>query len=489
MLAGLGLLAASCAEDIEPSTPQKNPAEPILKVDDLAVEKAGVLAAEAGTVVKLDDYFSADLVPAMKVIKEENVPAGGELLLKLEISKTADFADYRAIDMKRGSGEADGDILYVPTSEWDAAQIELFGKTDKPVHTYYRVPEYVALGGTDYRVNNPDYYVAEGEIDVKRCAFGYVVEQNYYVFGTYLGNNVPANGTLMLHNEDADVYDDPVFTYFFNVTEEQAATGYTLRVAPESVVKTAGAAADCYGMGRDKGALELGGPAIVINEAGPYKFEVNMQSLTYEIAVAPTSLYVPTSGATFTAKCLAIPTDNFVNYNGFAYIKDQFRLTGQKGWKPVQYGAGDDEFGTDIVLGSSNWLKLPEKSPAGLYYLQVNTVKLNYTAIAVESLGMIGSFNDWDEAKDVEMKHNANFNVWTGELTLEAGAEFKLRANKAWNVQVGSAKGASNIVTPGTAYETLTTNDGGTLLVTEAGTYTVTFDCSTLPYKLTLTKK
>ena len=494
MLAALGMLAASCAEDIEPSKPQENPAEPILKVDDIEVAKTGELVAPEGETlpsIKLEKYLSSDLVPAVKVEKEDNLPTGGELLLRLEISDTPDFAKSRSIDMTRGNGDSDSDILYVPTSQWSEAQIELFGKTDAPCHTYYRIPVYVTLAGTDYRINNPDYYALSGEADVTRLPFGYVVEDNYYVFGTYVGNNTPANAVIMEHNNEVSVYDDPVFTYVFTVDEQQATTGYTLRIAPESVRNNPnGTPEQCYGMGRDNGTLELGGEPIVVNEVGPFKLEINMQTLTWKVTSAVATLYVPTKGASFSSpKCLQLPTTDYVNYNGFAWLDTQFRLTGQKGWAPVQYGASADDTATDIVLGSGAWLKLPAKSPKGLYYMKVSTLKLNYSATAIKSLGLIGSFNNWNESADVQMTPDANKTTWKATATFEAGAEFKVRANAGWDIQVAAEKGSPAIM-PNAAYTNISIDkdNNDNFKVAEAGTYTVTLDLSKLPYTITLSK-
>ena len=73
---------------------------------------------------------------------------------------------------------------------------------------------------------------------------------------------------------------------------------------------------------------------------------------------------------------------------------------------------------------------------------------------ADHAFGVVGSFNNWGETPDVEMTAGEN-NTWTAEVELPAGAEFKVRADGAWDNNWGTA-------------------DGGNLVAETAGTYVVT---------------
>ncbi len=71
--------------------------------------------------------------------------------------------------------------------------------------------------------------------------------------------------------------------------------------------------------------------------------------------------------------------------------------------------------------------------------------------------GIVGGFNGWN-APDAVMEAAGN-DTWTGEVTLEAGTEFKVRADEQWISDWGPA-------------------EGGNFVAEKAGTYvvTITFD-------------
>ena len=93
-----------------------------------------------------------------------------------------------------------------------------------------------------------------------------------------------------------------------------------------------------------------------------------------------------------------------------------------------------------------------------------------------ETLGVIGDATPgaWDNS--TALTPSADFLVWTGDVEFKAGGEWKLRANNAWDVNLGGdmnnlSKDGSNIATPG------------------EGVYTVTLDLSKLPYTVSVAKK
>ena len=59
---------------------------------------------------------------------------------------------------------------------------------------------------------------------------------------------------------------------------------------------------------------------------------------------------------------------------------------------------------------------------------------------ADHTYGIIGGFNDWSD--DVAMEP-AGDNVWTGEVELTAGTEFKVRADGAWDYSWGAEDGSN----------------------------------------------
>ena len=83
--------------------------------------------------------------------------------------------------------------------------------------------------------------------------------------------------------------------------------------------------------------------------------------------------------------------------------------------------------------------------------------------------GLVGSFNGWDVANYVVTEVNGDWAV-AKNVTLEANAEFKFAADKAWTLSYGTGSD----VNVGTVYTTY--NNGGNMkFVGEAGAYDVYF--------------
>lgn len=88
---------------------------------------------------------------------------------------------------------------------------------------------------------------------------------------------------------------------------------------------------------------------------------------------------------------------------------------------------------------------------------------------AEHKFGIVGGFNDWGNSgiADTEMVAGEN-NSWTGEVELEAGTEFKVRADGKWDFSWGQADGSNfKAETAGTYVVTVTfVDDQGTVTVT-----------------------
>ena len=112
-------------------------------------------------------------------------------------------------------------------------------------------------------------------------------------------------------------------------------------------------------------------------------------------------------------------------------------------------------------------------APTGLYWASVNTDKLTYSLEPITTLGVIGTFNGW--GGDAEMTPDASHKVYTAEVNFPGDGEWKIRANNDWAISFGNSM------------ENMTFN-GGNLQDPGAGTYTVTFDLTTIPYTATCTK-
>lgn len=92
------------------------------------------------------------------------------------------------------------------------------------------------------------------------------------------------------------------------------------------------------------------------------------------------------------------------------------------------------------------------------------------TALAITKVGLIGSFNSWSD--DVELTFNSADLTYTGNVTLEANANFKVRFNGNWDYALGGSLDKLS------AY-------GDNISVTDAGTYKVVVDLNKATVTLT----
>ena len=123
--------------------------------------------------------------------------------------------------------------------------------------------------------------------------------------------------------------------------------------------------------------------------------------------------------------------------------------------------------GLSFTLGSDANMTIDE----GTYFWTVDLENKTATAVKVEKVGLIGSFNEWSD--DVVLTFNAEDHTYNGTVTLGENAELKVRFNGNWDYSLGGDLNRLQAV-----------NDN--CKVAEAGTYTAKLDLN--KGTLTLTK-
>ena len=123
--------------------------------------------------------------------------------------------------------------------------------------------------------------------------------------------------------------------------------------------------------------------------------------------------------------------------------------------------------GLNYTLGAGDNMTIDE----GTYFWTVNLASKTATALKVEKVGLIGSFNEWSD--DVVLTFNAEDHTYNGTVTLGENAELKVRFNGNWDYSLGGDLNRLQAV-----------NDN--CKVAEAGTYTAKLDLN--KGTLTLTK-
>jgi hypothetical protein len=188
---------------------------------------------------------------------------------------------------------------------------------------------------------------------------------------------------------------------------------------------------------------------------------INTSVTTYEGAVpAPDLLWVPGDyqGWNPAEAPNVFSPDHNGQYGGFIYFPPggtfEFKFTSAPDWNHINYGdGGDGILNTDPGAGN---LKVPGE---GNYYLQANTEDLTWD-YALRNYALIGSFNNW--SADEPLTWDSNNWRWEVTLDLEAGAEFKWRANGDWTYNLGDNEG-----------DGILEQDGANIKVEEAANYTI----------------
>lgn len=292
-----------------------------------------------------------------------------------------------------------------------------------------------------------------------------VIDEGYYLVGDMFTTEDGVNGWNTISDKqtfkhsDKDVYDDPVFTITFETTK---ANQYWKIIPKKNVDAGNFWAAGVVGPKVDgddsmTGLLTNGDAKDgKIAKAGKYKLTIDMMDYSYtleEVNYDPFIYFIgSTDGWKSNDQKLALVDDAKGVYTGFVYIADPngagFEFKFQR--KPNSW---------DNAIGASNFVtfkgaaidpqsgnNLGVNGGVGVYYIDANLSEGTIEATKVETMGLIGKFQEWDETKDVPMTWNAEeycFEVTNAGVTADG---WKFRMNKKWDVNLG---GSLNNLTAG----------------------------------------
>lgn len=481
----LSLGMVSCDDYTEPNPPaQSNPQLEIFKATDIKISKVAATTLDLQTAAA----GNADVVVA-NLDELAYFPENYDLQFMVEVATDQNFSKFTAVPAGYHYGEGVNDIYVNPNQLNDSISVN-FTKDPADIATYMRVAAY-AVQGTNYvRLGDKatNYYYSGAEpwaFTIDRVDPVRPIAAEYVLVGSFCNWDI-AQG-LPVVNTDLSVspYDNPSFQVVFDITDEQAAAGFQWKIVAKGATNldnSFGPADPALASGV---MLEAAGQdnAGVITTQGRYMIKVNMETLAYEQGLAIERLYVPGQGSSTSnfSRVLQLATDNYVNYTGVARLRNNWYLTAQPSNTGLQFRSAGNETTDDktgVVSGgliADNSAEMM-KADNGLYYLDVNVVKLTYTASPLNQISAIGAYNEWNTETAVDLTPSSNFLTWTvKDLDLPAG-EFKFCCNHAWTLSFGGA--LDNLV-----------QNGGNINVTEAGTYDITIDFSKIPYTCTMTKK
>lgn len=436
ILLGMTLLMAmvSCTEDYTDwGNPQTNPQEE-------------AVAFGNGSVAPVDVINLAD-------VKTEKVKVAS--IVAPTSSDAAYTPNYKInFDGQSFDIDADGNMA---TAELTSYIVDKYGKRPTERDIDATLDAWVSNGATAVKMATSEKF------QIKAIPEAPVIEEGYYLVGDMFTTD-DVNGwtkevAKAFNHSDKDVYEDPVFTVSFETTK---ADQYWKIIPKKNIDSGDIWAAGVVGPKVDgddsmTGTLTNGdAKAGKIAKAGKYKLTINMMDYTYtieEVNYDPFIYFIgATDGWTNAEQKLALVDDAKGVYTGYLYCADPNGWGNQFKFQRVA-GSYDNEinsgaFSTFSGAATSEGGNIGVNAGEGVYYFDVNLGEGTITATKVETMGMIGGFNNWDG--DEPMKWNAE--EYCFEATFKApnagvtADGWKFRVNGGWDINLG---GSINNLTAG----------------------------------------
>ena len=458
ILLGMTLLMSmvSCTEDYTDwGNPQTNPQEEAVAFGNGSVTPVDVInLAEVAT----------EKVKVASIVAPTSSDAAYTPTYKINIGG-------QAFDIDAEGNMAKADLVnYI---------VDKFGKRPKEHDIDATLDAWVSNGATAIKMATSETF------QVKAIPEAPVIEEGYYLVGDMFFKTKDQNGwtkedAKAFKHSDKDVYDDPVFTITFETTK---ADQYWKIIPKKNIDADDLWAAGVVGPKVDgdasmTGALTNGdAKAGKIAKAGKYKLTINMMDYSYtleEVNYDPFIYFIgSTDGWQSYDQKLALVDDAKGVYTGFVYIADPngagFEFKFQRKPNSWDNAIGASNFVTfkGAAIDPQNGNNLGVNGGVGVYYIDAKLSEGTIEATKVETMGLIGKFQEWDETKDVPMTWNAEeycFEVTNAGVTADG---WKFRMNKKWDVNLGGSlnnltAGGNDIKVAGNTiklYPTRKTND------------------------------
>lgn len=354
--------------------------------------------------------------------------------------------------------DADGNMA---TAELTSYIVDKWGKRPTERDIDATLDAWVSNGSTAVKM------ATSATFQVKAIPEAPVIEDGYYLVGDMF--NVEAVGDApavdgwntvsakqAFKHSDKDIYDDPVFTITFETTK---ADQYWKIIPKKNVDAGNFWAAGVVGPKVDgddsmTGLLTNGdAKAGKIAKAGKYKLTIDMMDYSYtleEVNYDPFIYFIgSTDGWKSNDQKLALVDDAKGVYTGYVYLADpnaagfEFKFQRAQGNWDTAIDAGKFVSFGGAAIGVKNG-NIGVNAGEGVYYMDVNLSECTITATKVETMGMIGVFNDW--AGDAKMTWNAEEYCFEATNVGVTADGWKFRVNGGWDINLG---GSLNNLTAG----------------------------------------
>lgn len=446
----------SCTEDYTDwGNPQSNPQEEAVSFGD-------------GSVTPVDVINLADVTTEKVKVASIVAPTSSDAVYTPNYKINFDGQSF---DIDADGNMAKADLVNYITNK--------YGKRPKERDIDATLDAWQSNGSTAVKM------VTSETFQVKAIPEAPFIDNGYYLVGDMFTTD-DVNGwtkgvAKAFNHSEKDVYDDPVFTVSFETTK---ADQYWKIIPKKNIDADDLWAPGVVGPKVDgddsmTGALTNGeAKAGKIAKAGKYKLTINMMDYSYTIEEVNYDPFIYFIGSTDGWKSndqkLALVDDAKGVYTGYVYLADPnnagFEFKFQRAKDNWETAIGASTFVTfkESAIGVANG-NLGVKDGEGVYYMDVNLSEGTITATKVETMGIMGGFNNW--AGDAPMTWNAE--EYCFEATFEApnvgvtADGWKFRVNGEWAINLGGSinnltAGGDNITVAGKTvklYPTRKTND------------------------------
>ena len=339
--------------------------------------------------------------------------------------------------------DADGNMA---TAELTSYIVDKYGKRPTERDIDATLDAWVSNGATAVKMATSEKF------QIKAIPEAPVIEEGYYLVGDMFTTD-DVNGwtkevAKAFNHSDKDVYEDPVFTVSFETTK---ADQYWKIIPKKNIDSGDIWAAGVVGPKVDgddsmTGTLTNGdAKAGKIAKAGKYKLTINMMDYTYtieEVKYDPFIYFIgATDGWTNAEQKLALVDDAKGVYTGYLYCADPNGWGNQFKFQRVA-GSWDNEinsgaFSTFSGAATSEGGNIGVNAGEGVYYFDVNLGEGIIKATKVETMGIIGGFNNW--AGDAPMTWNAEEYCFEATNVGVTADGWKFRVNGGWDINLGGS--------------------------------------------------
>ena len=292
---------------------------------------------------------------------------------------------------------------------------------------------------------------------VKAIPVAPVIDEGYYLVGDMFNaesvdgwNTVSAKQAFK--HSDKDVYDDPIFTITFETTK---ADQYW-KIIPKANVDAGNTDASAAGVvgpkvdGDDSmtGLLtNADAKAGKIAEPGKYKLTLNMMDYSYTIEPVNYDPFIYFIGSTdgwgSSDQKLALVDEDKGTYTGYVYIADPNGAGLQFKFQRVA-GSWDNQINADTFVSFGGAAtnengNIGVNAGEGVYYMDVNLSEGTITATKVESMSMVGDFQNWNIVGPTPMTWNAEEYCFEATNAGVTDVGWKFVVNKDWSINLGGS--------------------------------------------------